>query len=218
MLGVSVSGYYAWKDRPPSTRALRHVWLASEITDIHDASAGTYGAMRVTAEINYGRGISVGHNQVELIMRRLGIQGLPKRRLPRGARLVKYDSLDLVRRRFTANAPDRLWMTDITEHPPGRGRSTAAQSSTPSQGWSWAGRSTAPRPRCWSLTRSGWQSNDATPAAIRSYIATGACNSLHGLLARRSETPVWHHRWEPSALHTTMQWWRRSGQGCRSSY
>jgi putative transposase len=122
MLGVSQSGYYAWKDRPPSLRTLRHLWLGGEITDIHEASAGTYGAQRVTAELRYGRGITVGHNQVELIMRRLGIQGLPKRRLPRGARLAKSDSLDLVRRRFTAEAPDRLWMTDITEHPTREGK------------------------------------------------------------------------------------------------
>jgi putative transposase len=122
MLGVSQSGYYDWKDRPPSERTLRHLWLGGEITDIHESSAGTYGALRVTAELRYGRGITVGHNQVELIMRRLGLQGLPKRRLPRGARLAKSDSLDLVRRRFTADAPDRLWMTDITEHPTREGK------------------------------------------------------------------------------------------------
>jgi putative transposase len=122
MLGVSQSGYYAWKDRPPSERALRHLWLGGEISDIHEASAGTYGALRVTAELRYGRGITVGHGQVSLIMSRLGIQGLPKRRLPRGARLAKSDSLDLVRRRFTADAPDRLWMTDITEHPTREGK------------------------------------------------------------------------------------------------
>jgi putative transposase len=50
-------------------------------------------------------------------MKRLGIYGLPKRRLPRGAKVGKASSLDLVRRRFTAEGPDRLWMTDITEHP-----------------------------------------------------------------------------------------------------
>jgi putative transposase len=122
MLGVSSSGYYAWKGRPPSTRALRHLWLAGEITDVHKASAGTYGALRVTAELRYGRGITVGHNQVELIMRRLGVRGLPTRRLPRGARLAKSNALDLVRRDFTAVVPDRLWMTDITEHPTREGK------------------------------------------------------------------------------------------------
>lgn len=122
MLGVSSSGYYAWKGRAPSLRALRHIWLAGEITEVHKASAGTYGALRVTAELHYGHGINVGHNQVSLIMGRLGIRGLPTRRLPRGAKLGKGSSLDLVRRNFTAVAPDRLWMTDITEHPTREGK------------------------------------------------------------------------------------------------
>lgn len=122
MLGVSDSGYYAWRDRPPSTRTLRHTWLAREIVNVHRASAGTYGARRVTAELRYGLGITVGHNQVELIMRRLGIRGLPTRKLPRGAKTAKARSLDLVRRNFTAAAPDRLWMTDITEHPTREGK------------------------------------------------------------------------------------------------
>jgi transposase InsO family protein len=107
MLGVSVSGYYAWRGRPPSARTLRHAWLAGEIIEVHKASAGTYGALRVTAELRYGRGITVGHNQVELVMRRLGIRGLPTRKLPRGAKIAKASSLDLVRRNFTAAAPDR---------------------------------------------------------------------------------------------------------------
>ncbi len=122
MLGVSVSGYYAWRGRPPSARTLRHTWLANEIVDVHKASAGTYGALRVTAELRYGRGITVGHNQVEPLMRRLGIRGLPTRKLPRGAKIAKASSLDLVRRNFTAAAPDRLWMTDITEHPTREGK------------------------------------------------------------------------------------------------
>jgi putative transposase len=122
MLEVSSSGYYAWKDRPPSQRTLRHAWLAGEIVQVHKDSAGTYGSLRVTAELRHGRGITVGHNQVELIMGRLGIYGLPKRRLPRGAKLGKPSSLDLVRRRFRSDAPDRLWMTDITEHPTREGK------------------------------------------------------------------------------------------------
>jgi putative transposase len=127
MLGVSVSGYYEWKVRPPSARTLRHAWLAGEIAQVHKDSGGTYGTLRVTAELRCGRGIHVGEEQVHLLMRRLGIYGLPKRRLPRGTRVGKASSLDLVRRRFSAESPDRLWMTDITEHPTREARSTAAQ-------------------------------------------------------------------------------------------
>jgi transposase InsO family protein len=122
MLGVSVSGYYDWKVRPPSARTLRHAWLAGEIAQVHKDSGGTYGTLRITAELRYGRGIHVGKEQVQLLMKRLGIYGLPKRRLPRGAKVGKASSLDLVRRRFRADGPDRLWMTDITEHPTREGK------------------------------------------------------------------------------------------------
>ena len=50
-LAVSESGYYAWKGRPDAPRTLRRIWLAGEIADIHKASGGTYGALRVTAEL-----------------------------------------------------------------------------------------------------------------------------------------------------------------------
>jgi putative transposase len=83
---------------------------------------GTYGSLRVTAELKHGRGIRVGHNAVELIMRQLGIKGLPTRRLPKGARVSKVTSLDLVCRDFRREAPDKLWMTDITEHPTHEGK------------------------------------------------------------------------------------------------
>jgi transposase-like protein len=122
MLGVSESGYYAWKIRPPAPRTIRRIWLAGEITDVHKASGGTYGAMRLTAELRYGREIVVGHNAVESIMRELGIRGLPTRRLPKGARLAQVVSLDLVRRVFRRDRPDLLWMTDITEHPTREGK------------------------------------------------------------------------------------------------
>lgn len=71
--------------RPPSQRALRHAWLGGEIAQVHKDSGGTYGTLRVRAQLRYGRGILVGKEQVQLLMRRLGIYGLPKRRLPRGA-------------------------------------------------------------------------------------------------------------------------------------
>ena len=115
-LGVSQSGYYAWKDRPDAPRTLRRIWLAGEIADIHKASGGTYGALRVTAELRHGRGIRAGHNAVADIMRRLGLKGLPTRRLPRGAKVSTVSSLDLVGRVLSRDRPNELWLTDITEH------------------------------------------------------------------------------------------------------
>jgi putative transposase len=52
-------------------RTLRRIWLAGEIADVHKASGGTYGALRVTAELRYGREIHVGQDAVELIMREI---------------------------------------------------------------------------------------------------------------------------------------------------
>ena len=122
VLRVSESGYYAWKDRPASPRTLRRIWLAGEITDVHRTSGGTYGALRVGAELRYGRNIIVGHNAIESIMRELGLKGVPTRRLPKGARVGNLRSLDLVRRSFARTRPNQLWMTDITEHPTREGK------------------------------------------------------------------------------------------------
>jgi transposase InsO family protein len=121
VLGVSESGYYAWKDRTPSARAIRHAWLTDVIREIHTASRGTYGARRVHAELTLGRGIAVGHCQVELVMRRAGIAGLSGR--PKWRRVTNLaTAADLVDRDFARADPDRLWVTDITEHPTREGK------------------------------------------------------------------------------------------------
>jgi len=91
--GVSESGYYAWKERPPPATALRRLWLAGEITDVHRASGGVYGSDRVTAELRFGRSVFVGRNAVADIMCRLGLRGLRTRRLPWGARVGNQRSI-----------------------------------------------------------------------------------------------------------------------------
>jgi putative transposase len=121
-LGVSESGYYDWRGRPDSPTTLRRIWLAGEIADIHKASGGTYGALRVTAELKYGRDIRASHGAVAQIMREIGIKGLPTRRLPRGAKVSKVFSLDLVGCVFRRDRPNELWLTDITEHPTREGK------------------------------------------------------------------------------------------------
>ena len=83
VLGVSESGYYQWRDRPPSARALRHAWLTEQIQAVHVMSRGTYGARRVHAELTLGLGITAGRAAVERLMRLAGIAGLPGNRRPR---------------------------------------------------------------------------------------------------------------------------------------
>jgi putative transposase len=121
VLGVSESGYYDWRGRAPSPRAVRHAWLTDVIRRIHVESFGVYGAPRVHAELTLGRGIVIGHNTVELLMRRAGIKGLPHRRRPR-PRHDTPTALDLVDRDFARPAPNQLWVTDITEHPTREGK------------------------------------------------------------------------------------------------
>ena len=115
LLSVAQSGYYAWRRRPPSARTVRHAWLTEQIEAVHTASRGTYGARRVHAELTLGLGLQVGHNQIELLMARAGIKGLPgtRRRRPRHETPT---ATDLVERMFTREGPNRLWVTDITEH------------------------------------------------------------------------------------------------------
>jgi len=122
VLGVSESGFYAWKNRPPSARAIRHAWLTDLIHQIHQQSRGTYGALRVHAELKLGYGIGVGHNAVAMLMRRAGLAGLSGRRGRK--RLIKpLDTpADLVDRNFARSRPDHLWVTDVTEHPTREGK------------------------------------------------------------------------------------------------
>lgn len=121
VLGVSVSGYYGWLDRPLSPRAVRHAWLSELISKIHADAKAAYGARRVHAELTLGHGIAVGLEAVAMLMRRAGIHGLsgrPKfRKVPNMA-----TASDLVDRRFGRDRPDRLWVTDITEHPTREGK------------------------------------------------------------------------------------------------
>jgi putative transposase len=67
VLEVSQSGFYAWRSRPPSSRAIRHAWLTDAIHQVHAASRQTYGSRRVHAELTLGRGIAVGYHAVELL-------------------------------------------------------------------------------------------------------------------------------------------------------
>ena len=116
LAGVSVSGFYAWRNRSPSNREIRHAWLTDHIIDIHTASRGTYGSRRVHAELTLGRKIAVGREAVALLMRRAGLQGLPGNRHRRRKVTNAPTALDLVDRDFVRTEPNQLWVTDIERH------------------------------------------------------------------------------------------------------
>jgi putative transposase len=116
LLGVTTAGFYAWRTRPLSPRAIRQAMLTDLIRDIHATSRGTYGAPRVHAELRIGREIIVGRHLVAKLMHRAGLVGLPLRRRFRRSATATITSADLVDRCFEREGPDQLWVTDITEH------------------------------------------------------------------------------------------------------
>lgn len=121
VLGVSTSGYYEWRDRPPSGRAVADEALRAQIVEIHTMSRGTYGAPRICKELRLGRDVRCGRKRVARLMQLARLQGVYRRR-GRRAHPAPAVHDDLVRRRFVADAPDRLWLTDITEHPTREGK------------------------------------------------------------------------------------------------
>jgi putative transposase len=123
VLGVSASGFYEWRARGPSARQLADEQLTAVITQIHELSRGSYGAPRVHAELQLGRSLRCGRKRVERLMRAAGLAGIYRRR-SRGCTVTDPAATphpDLVNRQFTATGPDRLWLTDITQHRTGQG-------------------------------------------------------------------------------------------------
>jgi putative transposase len=119
LLGVSRSGYYAWRDRPATPRDQENELLLKHIKQIHRKSRETYGSPRVHAEPTMGLGLPVNVKRVARLMRQAGVQGLYRRRR-HGCPvrdLHAEPATDLVNRRFTVDAANRLWVTDITERP-----------------------------------------------------------------------------------------------------
>jgi putative transposase len=98
--------------------------LLKQIDQVHADSHGTYGWPRVHAELTLGLGWTVNRKRVARLMRQAGIQGL-YRRQRRGCTVrdpTGKPSDDLVNRQFSVDGPDRLWVTDITEHPTVEGK------------------------------------------------------------------------------------------------
>ena len=121
VLGVSPSGYYAWRKRPLSPRARAAVELTAQIEAAHRDSRGTYGAPRIHAELA-AQGLHVGRKRVARLMRAAGLQGVSRRTVRTTVRdETTRPAPDLVDRQFTAAGPDRLWVADITYVPTGAG-------------------------------------------------------------------------------------------------
>jgi putative transposase len=115
VLAVSSSGYYAWRARPPSQRAHANRCLLEPIRAIHQASRQTYGARRVHAALR-AQGIHCNHKRVERLMRAAGLRVTLRRRHKTTTRAARNGLVvpNRLNRDFSAPAPNRVWLADIT--------------------------------------------------------------------------------------------------------
>jgi putative transposase len=118
VLEISPSGYYAWRDRPASRRAVETERLLSRMREIHTFSRETYGRPRLYAELR-DDGWRVNHKRVRRLMSLDGLQGATRRKKWRTTKRDRdaRPAPDLVERDFKADAPDQLWAADITYVP-----------------------------------------------------------------------------------------------------
>jgi putative transposase len=183
-LGVSPSGYYAWRKRPLSPRARADVELTAQIEAVHRESRGTYGAPRIHAELA-AQGLHLGRKRVARLMRAVGLQGVSRRKFRTTVRdETARPALDLVDRQFTAAGPDRLWVADITYVP------------------TWAGfLYLAVVLDAWSRRVIGW----AMDSHLRTELVLAA---LDMALARRRPTDVIHHS-DHGCQYTSFAFGRR---------
>jgi putative transposase len=118
VLGVSPSGYYAWRGRPASKRAQEDGALLRQIRTAHAASRETYGVPRVWRELREA-GVVVGRDRVARLMRTAGLRGVSRRGFV--VTTVRDQRArpgpDLVERQFEAKAANQLWVADITYVP-----------------------------------------------------------------------------------------------------
>ncbi len=117
-LKISKSGFYGWRDGAPSARDQTDALLSEKIARIHRDSRETYGAPRIHFELRT-LGVRCARKRVARLMREAGLFGCGGRRRKVRTTLRSQaertsPAPDLVKRNFTPEAPDRLWVADIT--------------------------------------------------------------------------------------------------------
>jgi len=171
VLGVTASGYYAWRGRPLMTPQVRanHA-LRRRIRMIHAESRGTYGSPRVMRALR-DEGTRVGRNRVIRLMRHEQLRGRPRRRfrLTTQTDATARPAANLLARRFAVPGPNQVWAGDLTALP------TA-------QGWLYL----AVLIDLWSRRVVGW--------AVRSTLETDVASAAwHMAVGRRQTAPQLHH-------------------------
>jgi transposase InsO family protein len=112
---VSRSGYYRWLKRKPSHRELDNQRLDAEIREVYESSQGRYGSPKIARELR-DRGRRVDKNRVAKRMRLAGLRSKIRRkyRVTTDSKHHFAVSANLLKRDFTATAPDKVWVSDIT--------------------------------------------------------------------------------------------------------
>lgn len=115
VLGFSPQAFYKWRANPVSTRDWNDAHLVDAALAIH-ADDPVFGYRLITDELKAERGIITSENRVHRLCREHRIASVIARRRGTGLKVGPPVHEDLVRRVFRAEAPNRLWLTDITEH------------------------------------------------------------------------------------------------------
>lgn len=194
VLGVSRSGYHDWCVRAPSPRAVENSALSSRIRAIHVASDTIYGAPKVHAELRDAsvvehdtRWARVGFNRVARLMRVAGLRGVSKRRsftVTTERNKKERPAPDLVKRGFVADAPNTLWVADMTYVP------------------TWAGFIyLAVVVDVWSRRVVGWQIGEQMTADL-------VLNALNMAASQRKPSSVIHHS-DQGSQYTSLAFGKR---------
>jgi putative transposase len=185
-LGVSPSGYYAWRSRGPSARARSDADLAEAIRQAHARSRGTYGVPRIWTDLAEA-GHRVSRKRVARLMARDHLAGVHRRRFVRTT-IRDEDAApfpDLVNRDFAAAGPDRLWVADITALPTRSGSCYLASIVD-----------------AWSRRVVGW----SMATHMRAELVTGALDAA--IVHRRPGSGLVHHS-DHGSQYTSLAFGRR---------
>jgi putative transposase len=122
VLGVSRSGYYAWRSREPSPAEVRRKELTDEVKEIHAEVKGRYGSPRIHAEL-VARGTTCCENTVARLMREAGIAAKARRKFRQTTDSNHPHPVaeNLLDREFDPDEPNTSWVADVTYIPTGEG-------------------------------------------------------------------------------------------------
>lgn len=114
VLEVSPSGYYAWRDRPPSKREMANRTLYKRIEAVYNENSGVYGSPRIYSELEDQ--IACSKNRIARLMRLRGLRAKQSRCFKTTTKRNKRHPVapNLLKRDFAADRPDQKWLADIT--------------------------------------------------------------------------------------------------------